>query len=198
MGIFSISGLIYDATLLMNSKWNVQSPAFLEQVDTALAAIQCRIDRNSTFFQEELCEITRCENALDLGKFGHFAMVDDERGVLREYIPALIYATRGAASQILFQDNKEPVTSIVNRVKLVNPDVLLLDYRLSGSEFPPFGTDVVPHLRDLRLTMRIIGFSSNPSNEERFRDAGADGFVTKLSPIDSVPQLRNVLEQLAS
>src|SRR3989344_8937606 len=99
MGIFFTSDLIYDASLLMNSEWNVQSPAFLEQVDTALAAIQSRVDRKSTYFQNDLCEIARCENAFDLRRFGHVAMVDDERAVLAGYIPALIYATRGAASQ---------------------------------------------------------------------------------------------------
>lgn len=182
----------------MNSEWNVQSPAFLEQVDTALAAIQSRVDRKSTYFQNDLREIALYENTLDLRRFGHVAMVDDERGVLEEYIPALIYATRGAVSQILFQNTSEDVTSIVHKVKLVNPDVLLLDYRLSGSECPPFGTDVMPHIQGLRQTMRVIGFSSNPSNRERFRDAGADGFVTKSSPIDSVPELRSVLQKLAS
>jgi len=187
---------VYDGPLIMNSEWHVQSPAFLEQVETALAAMQSRIDRHSAVFKTALKQILRYESILDLQRFGHIAMVDDERGVLEDYIPVLIYATRGATSQILFQHKEESVGSIVERVELVNPDVVLLDYRLSGSGQPPYGTDVMPGLRNLRRTMRIIGFSSNPSNEKKFMDAGADGFVTKLHPIDSIPQLRRVLELL--
>lgn len=179
----------------MNPDWNVEHPAFLDQVDTALAVFGTT--RRDMVIESEFKDLVGHRTAYDPLPVVHLAMVDDERWLLEQYVPGLIYVTRGAASQILFQHKKEGIDSIQRRVALINPDVVLMDYRLNKDGNPPYGTEVIPLLRKLSRKMLIIGFSSNADNKDKFMSAGADGFVRKGSPFLALPKLRQLLFQLS-
>lgn len=177
----------------MQEQWSAQSCEFFRQMDTALAAIGS-LRRNSNIVQEQLREIAAWGfDTYNLTPFGHFAMIDDEPEMLGKYVPALIYSTRGAASQVLYRA-PDTLQNVQQQISLIRPDVVLIDYRLnSGSS--PCGTDVIPLLRELNREIACIGFSTNESNASKFLAAGADGFVRKGDPLLSVTSLRELLHK---
>ena len=141
----------------MSSGWHT-SEEYLRQVDTALGPLGIERQK-SKIVENELQEVANWgDKGFDLQEFGHVAMVDDEAFLLARYVPGLIYATRGSVSQILFDHQQHRIASIQERIAMIKPDVVLLDYRLNSSGGSPYGTDVVPLLHKLQRTMRVIGF----------------------------------------
>ncbi len=180
----------------MNPDWHIEHPEFFAQVDTALSVFGA--SRNDANIRMLFHDLGRFPGAYSPLPVEHLAMVDDEVRLLLKYIPGLVYATRGAASQILFRHEKEGIDSIQKRINLIRPDVVLMDYRLNLSGEPPYGTEVIPLLRELNRKMLIVGFSSNEENRGKFMAAGADGFVKKEDPSIALPRLRDLLTQLSS
>src|SRR3989344_6446237 len=129
---------MYNSFLM--SSWSPDSPDFLQQVDVALAAVHRWANRWIPTVQRELQELTAWGDAFfDLKHLGHIAMVDDEPELLLKYIPGLIYATRGAASQILFRNCQSGIHDVRHKIALACPDTVLLDYRLNASGGGPYG-----------------------------------------------------------
>jgi|GEM_PF-4402494 len=102
-------------------------------------------------------------------------LVDDVVNVIEGYIPDLVVATQGKADFILY--NGETLEQLVQHILQTNSDIVLVDYNLSQSLK---GDRVIKEMRN-QFSGKLIGFSSNQWNNEKFKEAGADGSVEKQS-----------------
>jgi DNA-binding NarL/FixJ family response regulator len=71
---------------------------------------------------------------------------------------------------------------LVDQVAASRPDVVLLDWQLPDLPI----TDVLAELKTLDGRPEIIVLSVHPEAEGTARSAGADAFVTKTKPPDSI------------
>ena len=69
-------------------------------------------------------------------------------------------------------------TGLLDRVKVVRPDLLLLDWELPGL---PAAT-LLPLLHDHCPDLRVIALSVRPESRKAALDAGSDAFVCKGDP----------------
>jgi CheY-like chemotaxis protein len=58
------------------------------------------------------------------------------------------------------------------------PDLIVLDQEMPG----PSGLDIIPRLRELCPTARIVLWAHDPALELLVAGAGGDGFVSKAEP----------------
>ncbi len=64
---------------------------------------------------------------------------------------------------------------LVNRVQVLHPDLLLLDWELAGKDTP----QLLAQLRHLDYRFFVIALSSQPEARDAALAAGADGFISK-------------------
>lgn len=120
------------------------------------------------------------------------AMVDDDEGVFKSFIPHLLVATDGKAIFIPYWGQREKV--IIEEIFKSGANVALLDFRLSmGVE----GTNIAKALKDRGFSGTIIGFSSDKTADQAFKKAGALGAINKStnSPEVSLRKLAQILSQ---
>ena len=70
------------------------------------------------------------------------------------------------------------VEEVLNHMEYYCPDVLLLDWELTGL----VAEKLIRKARSLCLDLYIIVLSSNPQNKQLALEAGADKFVSKNDP----------------
>jgi DNA-binding response OmpR family regulator len=108
--------------------------------------------------------------SIDYVKHKKILIIDDDEGVLE----ALQAAFESTDYAIEFRRDGEGVEGLVEGMQ---PDLILLDYLLSGKN----GGDLCVILKANPRTERIpvVVFSAHPSAEAAIRACGADGFLAK-------------------
>lgn len=101
-------------------------------------------------------------------------MLDDVKGLLEAFIPDLMVATNGNASYIFYKG--ETPEEVVKQIIEQNPEIALLDYRLSKEVS---GTDIYKILKENGFTGKSIGFSSDKDSIELFKKTGVEDCVEK-------------------
>jgi DNA-binding NarL/FixJ family response regulator len=77
-------------------------------------------------------------------------------------------------------DVVDEVTSLLAKAKETSPDVVLLDWELSGWH----GMPVLSELRAQAPSSRVIAMSGRPEARQKALRSGADAFVSKSDPPD--------------
>ncbi|MFA6270037.1 MAG: hypothetical protein WC657_02395 [Candidatus Paceibacterota bacterium] len=113
-------------------------------------------------------------------------MVDDVVGVLESFAPHLIVATEGKASFITY--NGQPLEELINQILESNPNLVLMDYHLSGTLK---GSEVIRKLKEANYDGDSVGFSSDNNTTMDFENAGAVASISKEAgyPEASVKEL---------
>ncbi len=113
-------------------------------------------------------------------------MVDDIVGVLEQFVPDLVIATDGKAS--FLQYVKQPADELVSEMLAGNPDIILLDYNLSGDLK---GTEIAGLLIQKGYAGKIVGFSSEGSTVKEFNKVGVSSCIEKNNgyPEQSIKEL---------
>lgn len=102
-------------------------------------------------------------------------MLDDVQGLLEAFIPDLMVATDGNTSYVLYKGEKPE--EVAKRIIEQNPEITLLDYKLSESVN---GTDVYKVLKENGFVGMPIGFSSErDATINSFKRAGVENCVEK-------------------
>ncbi|MBI2032181.1 MAG: response regulator [Candidatus Levybacteria bacterium] len=105
-------------------------------------------------------------------------VIDDDEGILEAMRLTLV--TAGYSVETLITDGKD----IIKKVKNVSPDLVILDYLLSGQE----GKNICKQLKSERSTGKIpiLITSAHPNVEKLAVEAGADDFIEKPFDIDEL------------
>ena len=74
-------------------------------------------------------------------------------------------------------------------LEVVTPDVMLLDWELTGLRTNHQRRQLVKTVRASFPSIRIVALSSSPEYQEHMLAAGADLFVSKTKPLDSLLSL---------
>lgn len=103
------------------------------------------------------------------------AIVEDDRG-LREQLGQIL----GTARDLRFVGACASGEEAVERIHVLQPDVVLMDIRLPGMS----GIECVAHLKRALPSLQIIMLTVYEDSERIFRalKAGADGYLVKSSP----------------
>ena len=103
------------------------------------------------------------------------AIVEDDRG-LREQLAQIL----SAASDVRFVGACASGEEALDRIHVMQPDVVLMDIKLPGMS----GIDCVAHLKRALPSLQIIMLTVYEDSERIFRalKAGADGYLVKSSP----------------
>jgi DNA-binding NarL/FixJ family response regulator len=103
------------------------------------------------------------------------AIVEDDRG-LREQLAQIL----GAARDVRFAGACASGEEALERIHLLQPDVVLMDIKLPGMS----GIECVAHLKRALPSLQIIMLTVYEDSESIFRalKAGADGYLVKSSP----------------
>ncbi|NLF25086.1 MAG: response regulator [Deltaproteobacteria bacterium] len=115
-------------------------------------------------------------------------MVDDTAVLLAIYSRFLVSASDGHSDFVLHLKHMQK-SDLMDAIIAKRPDVILLDYELEAGLKGP---DLVAPLREQLPNCLLIGFSSVPSCNQFFIEAGADGAVLKR--VNQIPQ---TLERIA-
>lgn len=118
-------------------------------------------------------------------------MIDDSRYELGNFIPLLMVVTDGKAKFVLYEEGKN--RDLMSQLSESNADIILIDYNLSDR--------VKGHTIARALVRRhgfkgqIVGFSTDSSVSDKFKDVGALGSVFKdpTSPETSIKELNELL-----
>lgn len=102
-------------------------------------------------------------------------MIDDNQGWLDLYRDALTKAAKNASFHL---HTNETLEELVDLVEEMAADITLIDFYLAGGVN---GNDVVSKLKQRGFNKKLIGFSTAPSVQEDFLEAGADEAITKES-----------------
>lgn len=73
-------------------------------------------------------------------------------------------------------------SSLLAQVKELEPDLVLLDWEFPGSSI----TELLERLREVDKACKIIVMSRRPESEQAALTVGADVFVSKTDPADSL------------
>ncbi len=105
------------------------------------------------------------------------AIVEDDRG-LREQLVQIL----GAARDVRFVGACASGEEAVERIHLLQPEVVLMDIKLPGMS----GIECVTHLKKALPSIQILMLTVYEDSESIFRalKAGADGYLVKSSPPD--------------
>ncbi len=99
-------------------------------------------------------------------------VLDDSETVLAAMLPALRSCARKVESHVV---RETTVRELLDHLSEFDPHIVLVD-----GQMPHFhGDQIVPLLRERWPRAVCIGFSAAPSYEQKFLDAGAQGFVFK-------------------
>jgi DNA-binding NarL/FixJ family response regulator len=103
------------------------------------------------------------------------AIVEDDAG-LREQLTQIL----GAATEVEFVGACGSGEEAVDRIHVLQPDVVLMDIRLPGMS----GIECVAHLKRALPSLQIIMLTVYEDSERIFRalKTGADGYLVKSSP----------------
>jgi DNA-binding NarL/FixJ family response regulator len=103
------------------------------------------------------------------------AIVEDDRG-LREQLAQIL----GSARDVRFVGACASGEDALDRIHLLQPDVVLMDIKLPGMS----GIECVAHLKRALPSLQIIMLTVYEDSERIFRalKAGADGYLVKSSP----------------
>jgi DNA-binding NarL/FixJ family response regulator len=108
---------------------------------------------------------------------------------LRIFIACADKRLRTAMFLLLDQEPAMVVVGIIDQLlellpqlKVVQPDVLLLEWESSSQSMVNFLTDI----RSLEHPLKVIFFSNNPEDEEKVRMDGVDYYICKNAPPDSL------------
>ena len=77
-----------------------------------------------------------------------------------------------------------------SQIKASQPEVLLLDWYLSGEPM----NELIADIRSLELQLKIVGISIHPEDESEVGAAGVDHFITKAAPPDNLIVLLNTMK----
>jgi len=111
-------------------------------------------------------------------------MVDDIPMILTSFAAGLTVATDGKASFIRHADQN--MDELVQEIMKYNPDIVLMDNSLSKNLIGP---NVIRELKKQGFNGDAVGFSSAPEAAKDFANAGAKGFVDKVSSTDPIIEL---------
>lgn len=108
-------------------------------------------------------------------------------------------AVRSALALLLEQESYIEVVGLefdargaLRAVAQQKPDVILLDWELPGAA----AADLVPQLRRARPQVQIVALSSQPEAQSASLLAGADAFVDKCDPPETLLEaLRHIAPQ---
>jgi DNA-binding NarL/FixJ family response regulator len=105
------------------------------------------------------------------------AIVEDDRG-LRDQLTEIL----GAAPDVRFVGACRSGEEALERIHVLQPDVVLMDIKLPGMS----GIDCVAHVKRALPSVQIIMLTVYEDSESIFRalKAGADGYLVKSSPPD--------------
>jgi two-component system response regulator DesR len=73
-------------------------------------------------------------------------------------------------------------SSLLAPAKELQPDLVLLDWELPGSSI----AGLIERLREAETPCKVIILSRRPEADQAARSAGADAFVSKTDPADSL------------
>jgi DNA-binding NarL/FixJ family response regulator len=101
-------------------------------------------------------------------------VVDDHAGVRAMLWTAL------STEQLSVEWEASSVAEALSVASAVRPDAIVLDQQMPDG----LGTSILPELREMLPSARIVVFSSDMSIQQLALDLGADGWVGKGDPID--------------
>jgi CheY-like chemotaxis protein len=151
-----------------NESMAEDSSLLVEKINTELKRL---FGDNYRFLIKELPKIS--PEIKEILKNEKILMVDDNNFLLSSYLPYLMAAT-DTDSLGLFCVGKD-MFEITKEIQEIEPSLILMDYNMNDSFN---GTDIVMRLRR-NFPGKIIGFSSDPLNEQKFKKSGADDFIHK-------------------
>jgi two-component system nitrate/nitrite response regulator NarL len=74
------------------------------------------------------------------------------------------------------------VDSLLKKAKSLMPDLILLDWELSGKS----GASILKQLCQISPATWVVALSGNPESKHEALDAGANGFVSKADSASSL------------
>lgn len=107
----------------------------------------------------------------------HVLLADDQAKV-RSALRLLVAQQPG----IVVQGEAVDTTGLLDWVKAMAPDLVLLDWELPG----PDREYLLPSLRALCPHLKVIALSGRPEARQAALEAGADAFVSKGDPPETV------------
>lgn len=113
-------------------------------------------------------------------------LVDDDENILEPL--SLILESEGYQTKTVMDGN-----DVTKKIKQFNPDLILLDVLMSGSD----GRAICKDLKKDKETknIKIIMMSAHPSAAKDSKECGADDFIAKPFEIDNlVDTLKNTLK----
>ncbi|HEY5914071.1 MAG TPA: response regulator transcription factor [Verrucomicrobiae bacterium] len=107
------------------------------------------------------------------------AIVEDDRG-LREQLAQIL----GAARDVRLVGACASAEEAIERIHLLQPDVVLMDIKLPGMS----GIECVTHLKKALPSLQILMLTVYEDSDRIFRalKAGADGYLVKSSPPEAL------------
>lgn len=112
-------------------------------------------------------------------------IADDQAGV-RSALKVLLEQEAG----IDIAGEAEDIGGLISRLKLDQPDMVLLDWELSGESM----ARLMPVLRKTSNDIAIIAMSVRPEAQRAAMAAGADAFISKGENSDGLLKLINELK----
>ncbi|MEZ4620884.1 MAG: response regulator [Caldilineaceae bacterium] len=88
------------------------------------------------------------------------------------------------------------VTSLLEQVQRVHPDILLLDWKLDGLVDERGHRQLLARLHALLPTMRIVALTTEPIGPHMARQYAVDAFVSKSETPDYLAQVLQQLHQV--
>ncbi len=111
----------------------------------------------------------------------HLGWIDDDYLQMSSYMPHLVAATKGNLSLFVFDPYEDTIEAALEKIRLAATNILLVDYELGTRRAPAYGDDLVKLIKADPNAPICVGFSGEPSNDQRFYRAGAEAFLWKTS-----------------
>lgn len=108
-------------------------------------------------------------------------LVADQQASVRYALSVLLKRNKGMD----FVGEAVNMDALVEQIRQVKPDVVLLDWELPGME----GQPSLIKLRQLNTSLKIIGMSGLPGVRFAAISAGVNGFIHKTDPPDRLLRL---------
>jgi DNA-binding NarL/FixJ family response regulator len=105
-------------------------------------------------------------------------LVADDQAKVRSALRLVVDQQQG----IVVQGEAVNTTGLLDWVKAAAPDLVLLDWELPG----PDRDHLLPRLRETCPETKVIALSGRPEAREAALEAGADAFVSKGDPPETL------------